>query len=406
MTDAVFLSQPAMISALGCGVQQHIHALLGTKDNYLTEDEMWIPAKKTLYGMVKESLRALPAAIHPDLCSRNNQLLWHALAQIEEDIQLTIAEYGADRIGVVIGTSTTGGDENITALHKGFTTGDWKSCGYNQAKQLLSSPADFIAEVYGLTHVRYGISTACTSGARALISAARLLRMGICDAVICGGVDTLSHLTINGFHALNVLSQGQCQPFSAMRDGINIGEAASIFIMTRDATKGLPLHGYGTSSDAYHMSSPRPDALGARNVIKMALEQAKLSANDIGWVNLHGTGTEQNDAMEALAIHAELGEQISCASTKALTGHTLGAAGALEAAFLWIVISKKCNSEGYLPHHRANAALDESLPCIHLTKYQERFASHQPRIGLSTSFAFGGNNTALIIGSNHANPDL
>lgn len=406
MTNAVFLSRPAIISSLGCGVDEHIEALLASKDDYLTANDRWVPGKNFLYGAVNLPLRQFPADLNPDLHSRNNQLLWQALAQIDEDIHSAIAEYGADRIGIVLGTSTTGADENLVAFKQGFSTGNWANSSFNQAKQLLSSPADFVADIYGLSNVHYGISTACTSGARALISAARLLRLGVCDAVICGGVDTLSHLTINGFNALNVLSPRRSQPFTAMRDGINIGEAACIFIMTRDPVKGLPLLGYGCSSDAYHMSSPRPDALGARKAIRQALEQANISADVIGWVNLHGTGTEQNDAMEALAIHAELGEQISCASTKPLTGHTLAAAGALEAAFLWIMVSKQINKAGYLPHHRACSELDPALPLIYLTRYREQFSNDSARIALSTSFAFGGNNTALIIGSNYEYPDL
>ncbi|MCO6516996.1 MAG: beta-ketoacyl-[acyl-carrier-protein] synthase II, partial [Snodgrassella sp.] len=143
-----------------------------------------------------------------------------------------------------------------------------------------------------------------------------------------------------------------------------------------------------------------------RKVIQQALQKAQLAASAVGWVNLHGTGTIQNDAMEALAIHSELGAEVSCASTKALTGHTLGAAGALEAAFLWTVISQQTNPAGKLPAHRANARIDPALAPIHLTRFQETFADGRARIALSTSFAFGGNNTALIMGSNDANPDL
>ncbi|WP_239374069.1 beta-ketoacyl-ACP synthase [Snodgrassella gandavensis] len=406
MIKPVFLSRPAMVSALGYGVHEHISALLAREGSYLTSSDYWVSGQSYLFGTVQSPLRPFPADLRPDFCSRNNQLLWHALFQIEDDIQTTIAEYGADRVAVVLGTSTTGGDENRAALEHGFIRQDWANSGYNQALQLMSSPADFVAHVYQLSNVHYGISTACTSGARALISAARLLRMDMCDAVICGGVDTLSALTINGFHALQVLSPGQCQPFTAARNGINIGEAAAVFVMTRDSTKGLPLLGYGSSSDAYHMSSPRPDATGARKVIQQALQKAQLPASAVGWVNLHGTGTIQNDAMEALAIHSELGAKVSCASTKALTGHTLGAAGALEAAFLWTVISQQTNPAGELPPHRANAHIDPALAPIHLTSFQETFAADCPRIALSTSFAFGGNNTALIMGSNDANPNL
>lgn len=187
--------------------------------------------------------------------------------------------------------STSGGDENESAFAHFLQTASWENSTFSQEKQLLSSPADFIAEIYQLKNVAYGISTACTSGSRALMSAARLLRLGICDAVICGGVDSLSKLTINGFNSLEVLSNDRCQPFMQSRDGINIGEVVSLFVMTKDSRNGLPLLGYGASSDAYHMSSPRPDALGAKIAIQSALDNAGLKAEEIDWINLHGTGT-------------------------------------------------------------------------------------------------------------------
>lgn len=403
MTKPVYLSRPAVVSALGEGLSEHMAALLANKQDYLSASDAWVAGKAFWFGAYNKALRAMPADLPMALNSRNNQLLWHALAQIEDDIQAAIAQYGADRVAVVLGTSTTGGDENQAAFAAGFATQDWASSGFNQGVQLLSSPADFVAHVYGLGNVHYAISTACTSGSRALISAARLLRLGMCDAVICGGVDTLSRLTINGFDSLAVLSSGQCQPFAANRDGINIGEAAAVFVMSGEPEKGLPLLGYGASSDAYHMSSPRPDAKGAQMAIAQALQSAHVGADAIAWVNLHGTGTVQNDAMEAAAIHAVLGEAVSCASTKALTGHTLGAAGALEAAFLWVVMSEEDNPHYALPMHRANDALDSSLDTIHLTQYHENFVPSQQYCALSTSFAFGGNNTALIIGNKHAN---
>lgn len=399
--DVVYLSQPALVSALGEGVAQHMAALLGDKSDYFSRSDAWVTGVPLYFGAVNHPLRAFPAQLPEGLSSRNNQLLWHALAQIEDDIQTVVAEYGVKRIAVVMGTSTTGGDENQAAFEHFLQTQSHQHSGFSQEKQLLSSPADFVAHVYGLQNLRYSLSTACTSGARALISAARLLRLGLCDAVICGGVDTLSTLTINGFHALEVLSAGHCQPFTQGRDGINIGEAAAVFIMTRKADFGLPLLGYGSSSDAHHMSSPRPDAQGAIMAIEKAISQADLTPAQIAWVNLHGTGTVQNDAMEALAIHECLGATVSAASTKGITGHTLGAAGALEAAFLWLVVSEQHNPDGLLPRHRAAHALAQALPNIHLTQKNEAFATRK-RVALSTSFAFGGNNTALIIGGSDA----
>ena len=169
----------------------------------------------------------LPDSIPEAHRSRNNQLIQHALSQIDGLIQTAIARYGKERIAVVTGTSTSGADENIPLFQHVVQGGEWTDVPFKQLQHTMASPSEFIAQVYGLDGLRYTVSTACTSGARALISAARLLRAGLCDAVICGGADTLSPLTINGFSSLEVLSDGIAKPFSANRNGINIGEAAA-----------------------------------------------------------------------------------------------------------------------------------------------------------------------------------
>ena len=263
----------------------------------------------------------------------------------------------------------------------------------------MSAPAGFVAEAYGLHGLRYAVSTACTSGARALISAARLLRANLADAVICGGADTLSPLTINGFASLDVLSDGIANPFSANRNGINIGEAAAAFVMTRDPDFGgtMQLLGCGASSDAYHMSSPRPDGLGAAQAFQAALNHAGLSPHDIGWINLHGTGTQHNDSMESRAVAEVFGCQTPCTSTKPSTGHTLGAAGALEAAFAWGVASRETNPQGKLPPQLWDGTPDPELPAIALTDSGSTWLGGR-RIAASSSFAFGGSNAVLVIG--------
>lgn len=272
-------------------------------------------------------------------------------------------------------------------------------CSVQTAATHHASPSEFIAQVYGLDGLRYTVSTACTSGARALISAARLLRAGLCDAVICGGADTLSPLTINGFASLEVLSDGIAKPFSANRNGINIGEAAAFFVMTLDADFDgeMQLLGYGASSDAYHMSSPRPDGLGAAQSFQAALDKAGLKAEDIGWINLHGTGTQHNDSMESRAVAEVFGCHTLCTSTKPSTGHTLGAAGAIEAAFAWLMANRQYNPEGKLPPQQWDNVSDSELPNIALTDENSRWPSEK-RIAASSSFAFGGSNAVLIIG--------
>ena len=359
---------------------------------------MPVTGKPYYFGAVREVLPDLPPHLSQPY-NRNNQLLWVAALQIRDYIDEVIEKYGKNRIAVVIGTSTGGIETNLPVFQTVANGGNWADTPIEQDMQVLSSPADFLRDALGLTGLTYGISTACTSGSRAIITAARLLKADLCDAVICGGTDMLSALTLNGFDSLSVLSNGIANPFSKNRNGINIGEAAALFVANKDGV-GLPLLGYGVSSDAYHMSSPHPDGLGAEIAFAAALKNAQLSAEKIGWINLHGTGTVHNDAMESRAVSRVFGNATPATSTKPLTGHTLGAAGALEAAFLWGIVSQEYNPDGRLPPHIFDGELDPELPPISLTHAKSRFTQKR-RIAASSSFAFGGNNTVLIIGENN-----
>ncbi|MDO4698462.1 MAG: beta-ketoacyl-ACP synthase [Pasteurellaceae bacterium] len=400
----LYLTQPAIVSSLGEGIETHLDQLLTGKASLLRLSDnpfssLQLEGKARFFGEVCQPLREFPTDLADIHRSRNNQLLWHSLAQIEPLIEQAIVRFGRERIAVVIGTSTTGVDENIDVFKQGAEHQDWSKADFKQQQQFFSAPADFVAEVYGLQGLTYGISTACTSGARALISAARLLQSGLCDAVICGGVDTLSPLTISGFGSLSVLSEQRCNPFSANRDGINIGEGSAIFIMSREPLDDhrIALLGYGSSSDAYHMSSPHPEGEGAISAFANALAHAEQSPQDIGWINLHGTGTHHNDQMESLAVAKTFSFSPPCTSTKSYTGHTLGAAGAVEAAILWAVISRQHNPSGKLPPQLWDKQTDPELPLIHLTDEQSQWQTGR-RVGASSSFAFGGNNSVLILG--------
>lgn len=400
----LYLSQPAIISAIGDGIDTHIDVLLNAQNSPIAETTSpfslhQMEGKAYMLAEVKTPLRAFPAELPAEHRSRNNQLLWHALAQIEPQIEAVFAKYGKNRTGCIIGTSTTGVDENIPVFQYAAKHNDWSGKPFSQQQQFFSAPADFVAEVYGLTGVSYGISTACTSGARALISAARLLKAGLADAVICGGVDTLSPLTITGFNSLSVLSDSRTNPLSANRSGINIGEGAAVFVMTKEPldTQSIALLGYGSSSDAYHMSSPHPEGEGAIAAFANALNASALLADQIGWINLHGTGTIHNDQMETLAVAKIFGNSTACTTTKAYTGHTLGAAGAVEAAILWATISRSYNPDGILPPQLWDGVRDENLPPITITDKNSRWNGGK-RIGASSSFAFGGNNSVLILG--------
>ncbi|OOF83710.1 beta-ketoacyl-[acyl-carrier-protein] synthase II [Rodentibacter ratti] len=402
---ALYLSCPAILSSLGEGITHHIQALLEKVDSPLKlSDHLFrvenLEGSAYMLGAIDSDLRPFPANLADEHCSRNNQVLWHCLQQLESQIEMAIIKFGKHRIAVVIGSSTTGGDENIPVFkYEAHHRNDWSGATFKQQQQFFSAPADFIAHQYGLKGLVYGISTACTSGAKALITAARLLKANLCDAVICGGVDTLSLLTVNGFNSLSVLSNTRTNPFSVNRQGINIGEGAAIFIMSREKLDdtSIQLLGYGASSDAYHMSSPHPEGEGAISAFNSALTSAQVEPHQIGWLNLHGTGTIHNDQMESIAVSKVFGNQTPCTSTKPYTGHTLGAAGAVEAAILWGMIDRTLNPDGQLPAQLWDGQRDPHLPNIALTDSHSHW-NNKKRIGASSSFAFGGNNTVLVLG--------
>ncbi|HEY6381184.1 MAG TPA: beta-ketoacyl-ACP synthase, partial [Pseudolabrys sp.] len=326
--------------------------------------------------------------------SRNNQLALAALTQIRPAVDGAIERYGAERIGIVIGTSTSGIAEGESALRQYAITGALPE-QFHYGQQELGSPASMLAAKLGIGGPAYVHSSACASSAKALASAARLIRMGVCDAVLAGGVDSLCAFTVAGFKALESISEKRCNPLSRNRDGINIGEGAAMFLMsTKPST--VALRGWGESSDGYHMSAPDPAGVGARLAIEHALARAGIGAAQIDYVNLHGTGTLQNDAMESRVIHALFGAEVSVSSTKPFTGHTLGAAGAIEAGLCWLAMQDD-NPEGKLPPHLWDGTPDPDLPVLNVAERGSCLG--QPlRWILSNSFAFGGANATLVLG--------
>lgn len=288
----------------------------------------------------------------------------------------------------MLGTSTSGIDEASRGIAEYLRDNRFPGT-YDYQQQELSAPANFLADWLQLSGPAYVISTACTSSARALMSARRLLDLGLCDAVICGGVDSLCKLTLNGFSALEAVSDTRCNPFSRNRDGINIGEAAVLFLMSRQPAP-IALLGSGASCDAHHISAPEPSGKGALQAMRKALACAKLAPEQIGYLNLHGTATQHNDAMESLAVASLFPDGVSCSSTKPMSGHTLGAAGALEAAFCWLSLR-----HGQVPPHVWDGEADPALPALQWARVGEPLKNTRL---MSNSFAFGGNNVSLIIG--------
>jgi 3-oxoacyl-[acyl-carrier-protein] synthase I len=319
--------------------------------------------------------------------TRTNTLSALALGPLAVAIAQTRERYGADRGGVVIGTSTSGIGEGGAAMRRAVGSGQLPA-DFGLSRQQLGDTARFVAELAGATGPCYAVSTACTSGGRAMAAGARLLRADLCDVVICGGSDSLCELTLEGFASLEALSSTPSNPMSVHRSGLNIGEGAAFFLLSREPGPWR-LAGWGESADGHHMSAPDPSGAGAEAAIRGALDMAGTPASDVDFVHLHGTATPLNDAMEAAVVARVFGLDTPCASTKPLTGHTLGAAGAVQAALCLMAMER-----GQLPPHLWDGARDPELAHIRLAEVGEAARLH--RI-VSASYAFGGNNTALAL---------
>lgn len=395
---SAYLNALGLVCALGRNQAEVARHLFAGDCSGMREASGWVPERCLPVASVPGALLALPAQMH-SRHSRNNQLLYEAGLQIMPQIQAAIARHGRERVAIVLGSSTSGIAEAGDGIAH-YLRAQQFPASYDYAEQELSAPANFLADWLQLSGPAYVISTACTSSARALMSARRLLDMDICDAVICGGADSLCKLTLNGFSALEAVSAQRCNPFSVNRDGINIGEAAVLFLMTREANREgsrIALLGAGASSDAHHISAPEPEGKGALQAMAKALDNAGVQAAQIDYLNLHGTATQHNDAMESRAVHALFGSQLACSSSKPMSGHTLGAAGALEAAFCWLSLSAH-NRNGQLPPHIWDGANDPQLPTLNLVDGRQCLPTTGPRRLMSNSFAFGGNNVSLILG--------
>ena len=379
----LYLNALGMVNPLGVGKTQIAKNLFSGSQLGLEKDTSYIQGREIYVGRASTNVPELPNRV-ARYQTRNNQLALLALTEIEQDVREAIAQYGTDRIAVVVGTSTSGIGDNEPAIAEKFTTGDFPS-GYHYDRQAPSDISSFIQEYFDLHSPAMTIGTACTSSAKAVVSAARLINSGICDAAIVGGVDSLCKLTVNGFNALESISKERANPFSKNRDGINIGEGAAFFLLSRKPSL-VKLVGSGETSDAHHISAPNPTGEGALKAMELAIGNHK-----VGYVNLHGTATRLNDAMEAKAVSELLGADVFCSSTKSLTGHMLGASGANELGFLFLSITHET-----LPPHIWDGEVDEMLPCLGFVEKQE-YCDATNQILISNSFAFGGNNISLAV---------
>ncbi|MFL9964687.1 beta-ketoacyl-[acyl-carrier-protein] synthase family protein [Paraburkholderia sediminicola] len=388
---SVYLHALGMTNALGGNVDEIVPALAATRAPGMAHVHTGIG--DAFAGSVLAPLELAPRADLARYDCRNNRLLLAALAQIGPAIDAARERYGAARIGVVLGTSTSGIEAAEAAFVYHAKAGELPD-SFNYRQMEIGTAAPFAAAALGVQGPAFTISTACTSSAKAFASARRLLQLQLCDAVVVGGVDSLCELTMQGFASLESTSAVRTNPMSVNRRGINVGEGAAVFLMSRDEA-AVRLAGVGESSDAHHISSPDPQGTGGELALRAALADAGIAPAALGYVNLHATATPKNDEMEAKLMARVFANGVATSGTKPLTGHQLGAAGATELGFAWLTLAR---DDVPLPRHLWDGEADPALPTLDLVE-SERFVPRGAgtQYVMSNSFAFGGSNVSLIL---------
>lgn len=357
----------------------------------LTLDDTIIKGGKFYFGKLEKDFESIDDERYDLRCNRVLKYLVD---------KLDLSGFEKDEIGIVIGTTNSGIQEFEDSENKHYAE--------------LGNPAEFLKWYLGTKNYAASVSTACTSGAKAFSTAVKLLQNDVCKVVIAGGIDTLAAMPSYGFHALEVLSHEKSNPFSKNRDGISLGEGGALFVLTKDIkmqkcldvksitnvgricksdNEIVALLGIGETSDAYHSATPDPEGVQAVRAIQLALDDAGLKAEDIDYINLHGTGTVSNDLMEANAIYKVFGDNVPASSTKPFTGHCLGAAASIEAFICYQILKGKRN----LPIHKYDNEYDENLPKINLVNSNTE--NKKINTCMSTSFGFGGTNAVVIMGN-------
>ncbi len=392
MSDAVYLNDVGVVSALGAGKDATWRAVSAPTGRGLVRDE--VMGQSFWLGRVPRDLysRDLP----PEFENRVNAILAVALDEVKTASDAAIQRYGAERVACLIGSCDNGSETSLEALRARLSAGAFPP-GYALAAQRADLPARFARYRTGAFGPAVSFSTACASSASAIASARNMIRAGLCDAAIVGGADIVSAAVALGFASLEAVSPDPCLPFSINRRGISLGEGAAVFVMSRDPLSDatIELLGVGESADASHMTAPHPEGIGAARAMSLALADAGLEPEDVDYVNLHGTGTELNDAMEAKATARVFPRGVPASSTKSLTGHALGAAGAIELAICWLALSSR-NAARNLPVQIWDGIHDPAIPALDIVDAPRSVSRLETCV--SNSFAFGGCNVSLAIG--------
>jgi 3-oxoacyl-[acyl-carrier-protein] synthase-1 len=389
----VAIGAHTVVTALGAGLAATRSALLEGRSG-LTHRGFETATLDTWLGVVDaiDDVR-LPAALSRYDC-RNNRLAELALNcdDFAGQVRRAAARHGAARVAVILGTSTSGIlHSEVAYRQRDPASGALPAWLHYAGTHDNASLARYVQAALGLRGPAFVISTACSSGAKAYASAARLMALGVIDAAVVGGVDTLCMTTLYGFNALELLSADICRPWDVRRNGLSLGEGAAFALLQRDDPQPAAwLLGCGESSDGHHMSSPHPDGAGAALAMRAALDDAALAPQDVHYLNLHGTGTPNNDAAEDAAVCAVFGRELPVSSTKGATGHTLGAAGAVEAAITLLALQ-----HGFVPPGLNLLQRDAALHARYVAEPQSR----PVKVAASNSFGFGGSNACLVFGA-------
>ncbi len=413
----LYLSKPGVMSCAGNNIDELWNAVItGKQDN--------IKKVKACNGEEYFAARIDEGNLKPSGARYDMKIMRienAALEQIADDIKAVKEKYGPDRIAVCIGSCDNGTELSLANHRKYFADGEFPA-DYSLEIQGADYVSTFIVEKFGLQGPALTFATACSSSAGAIIKAAEMIKAGLVDAAIVGGIDIASDTTLIGFSALEAVSSEITNPFSKNRHGITLGDGAAFFVLTKETVverslsgvegpveTTVKLLGWGESADAYHMTSPDPSGAGAEKAIRRAMENAGLAASDVGYINLHGTGTKFNDSMEAKAVAAIFGDcfgdrgqaaQVPVSTTKPVTGHTLGAAAALELAVCWkaLVENQGKNDNIKLPLQVWDSQRDEEIPALNIVDGKSKAAEGELKVCLSNSFAFGGANACLAVG--------
>lgn len=394
----LYLSKPGVMSCAGNNIEELWKSVTtGNQKNIkkvkACNDEEYFAAR-----IADDSLQASGARYDMKIMRIENA----ALEQIADDVLAVKERYGADRVAVCLGSCDNGTEFSLANHRKYFAEGEFPK-DYNIEIQGADYVSTFVAEKFGLIGPAVTFATACSSSAGAIIKASEMIMGGVVDAAVVGGIDIASDTTLIGFSALEAVSSEITNPFSKNRHGITLGDGAAFFVLSREHLDGssVKLLGWGESADAYHMTSPDPSGAGAEKAIRRALEASKVATSEVGYINLHGTGTKFNDSMEGKAVAAIFGEKtVPVSTTKPVTGHTLGAAAALEAAICWkaLVENQGENDNIKLPLQVWDGERDEEIPELNIVDGKSGAAKGNLKICLSNSFAFGGANACLVLG--------